>query len=248
MAKQFQLKDSHRESRINSARTIAAILIVIGLLGVVVGRYYSLQITDYEVYRTQSERNRVQLQPLPPKRGLIYDRNGVLLADNRPSYMLSVVREQVPDLDATLAELAELLPISAGDLENFHKKLRHRRPYEAVPLRFRLTPEERARLAVNRYRLPGVVVDAQLLRYYPHGELFSHAIGYVGRINEQETTELDESNYRGTFHVGKVGVEKFYEDILHGDVFEMQHLLTGHFLEQVSFERNIKAFQRIPFG
>ena len=218
MAKQFQLKDSHRESRINSARTIAAILIVIGLLGVVVGRYYSLQITDYEVYRTQSERNRVQLQPLPPKRGLIYDRNGVLLADNRPSYMLSVVREQVPDLDATLAELAELLPISAGDLENFHKKLRHRRPYEAVPLRFRLTPEERARLAVNRYRLPGVVVDAQLLRYYPHGELFSHAIGYVGRINEQETTELDESNYRGTFHVGKVGVEKFYEDILHGAV------------------------------
>ena len=218
MAKQFQLKDSHRESRINSARTIAAILIVIGLLGVVVGRYYSLQITDYEVYRTQSERNRVQLQPLPPKRGLIYDRNGVLLADNRPSYMLSVVREQVPDLDATLAELAELLPISAGDLENFQKKLRHRRPYEAVPLRFRLTPEERARLAVNRYRLPGVVVDAQLLRYYPHGELFSHAIGYVGRINEQETTELDESNYRGTFHVGKVGVEKFYEDILHGAV------------------------------
>ena len=103
-------------------------------------------------------------------------------------------------------------------LENFQKKLQRRRPYEAVPLRFRLTEEERARLAVNRYRLPGVVVDAQLLRHYPYGELFSHALGYVGRINEREAFELDESDYRGTFHVGKVGVEKFYEDILHGEV------------------------------
>ena len=214
----IQLKDSHRETRINNARTIIAVLLVLGLLGAIVTRYYSLQVTDYEVYRTESERNRVQLQPLPPKRGLIYDRNGVLLADNRPSYMLSIVREQVPDLEATLAELAELLPVSDSDLDNFNKKLARRRPYEAVPLRFRLTEAERARLAVNRYRLPGVVVDAQLLRYYPHGKLFSHAIGYVGRINEREVTELDETDYRGTFHVGKVGVEKYYEDILHGDV------------------------------
>jgi penicillin-binding protein 2 len=216
--KHIQLKDSHRETRINNARTVTAIILVLGVLGLIVSRYYSLQVTDYEIYRTQSERNRLQLQPLPPRRGLIYDRNGVLLADNRPSYILSIVREQVTDLDATLAELGELLPISPGDLENFTKKLKHRRPYEAVPLRFRLTEQERARLAVNRYRLPGVVVDAQLLRFYPYGELFSHVIGYVGRINEQEVLELDESDYRGTFHVGKVGVEKYYEDILHGDV------------------------------
>ena len=191
---------------------------VVGLLALILTRCYTLQVTEYEEYRTQSDRNRVQLQPLPPKRGLIYDRNGVLLADNRPSYMLSIVREQVPDLEATIAELSKLVPISEGDLDNFQKKLSRRRPYEAVPLRFRLTQEERALLAVNRYRLPGVVVDAQLLRYYPHGELFSHAIGYVGRINEQEVLDLDESDYRGTFHVGKVGVEKYYEDILHGDV------------------------------
>ncbi|MDH5173082.1 MAG: penicillin-binding protein 2, partial [Gammaproteobacteria bacterium] len=218
MPEHIQLKDSHRETRINNARTVTAIILVLGMLGLIVSRYYSLQITDYEIYRTQSERNRVQLQPLPPKRGLIYDRNGVLLADNRPSYMLSIVREQVPDLEATLAELATMVPIGDSDLENFRKKLRHRRPYEAVPLRFRLTEEERARLAVNRYHLPGVVVDAQLLRYYPYGELFSHAIGYVGRINEQEVQELDQSDYRGTFQVGKVGVERYYEDILHGDV------------------------------
>jgi penicillin-binding protein 2 len=218
MPKHIHLKDPHREARINSARTVLAVVLVLGLLAVILARYYSLQVTGYETYSTQSERNRVQLQPLPPKRGLIYDRNGVLLADNRPSYMLSIVREQVPDLEATLAGLQELLPISENDLVNFHKKLKRRRPYEAVPLRFRLTQEEQARLAVNRFRLPGVVVDAQLLRYYPHGELFSHALGYVGRINEREVLYLDESDYRGTFHVGKVGVEKYYEDILHGDV------------------------------
>ena len=218
MPELIALKDPHRESRVYSARTVIAIAIVLGLLTVVFSRYYSLQVTEYESYKTQSERNRVQLQPLPPKRGLIYDRNGVLLADNRPSYILSVVRERVADLDTTLAELATLVPISEGDLENFQKKLQRRRPYEAVPLRFRLTEQERARLAVNRYRLPGVVVDAQLLRHYPYGELFSHALGYVGRINEREAFELDESDYRGTFHVGKVGVEKFYEDILHGEV------------------------------
>ena len=111
MPKHIALKDSHRETRVYSARTITAIAIVFGLLALILGRYYSLQITHYDTYRTQSDRNRVQLQPLPPRRGLIYDRNGVLLADNRPSYILSVVRERVSDLDATLAELQTLVPI-----------------------------------------------------------------------------------------------------------------------------------------
>lgn len=218
MLNQIQLKDPYREARIYSARTIAAILVVASLLAIIVTRYFTLQITQYEIYRTESDRNRVQLQPLPPKRGLIYDRNGVLLADNRPSHILSIVRERVPDLEETLAQLQQMVPITGRDLENFRKKLNRGRPYEAVPLRFRLTEEERARLAVNRYRLPGVVVDAQLLRYYPEGELFSHALGYVGRISESEVDYLDEVNYRGTFHIGKVGVEKYYEDTLHGTV------------------------------
>ena len=133
MPQHIALKDPHRESRIYSARTVAAVALVVGLLVVILARYYSLQITEYETYSTQSDRNRVQLQPLPPKRGLIYDRNGVLLADNRPSYILSIVRERVPDLEATLAELQTLVPVSTGDLEKFHKKLGRRRPYEAVP-------------------------------------------------------------------------------------------------------------------
>ncbi len=212
------LKDSHREKRAFSARTFVSLLLVLLMLGVLLNRYFSLQITDFQAYRTESDRNRVQLQPLPPKRGLIYDRNGVLLADNRPSYLLSVVRERVDDLEETLAALHELVPISDNDLEKFEDRLKRRRPYEAVPLRFRLTEQERARLAVNRYRLPGVVVDAQLLRHYPKGELFSHALGYVGRISEQELWEVDEVNYRGTHHIGKIGLEKYYEDVLHGEV------------------------------
>ncbi len=218
MPQHFDLKDPQLESRIYGARTVIAICIVVVLLGIVLARYYTLQITEYETYSTESERNRVQLQPLPPKRGLIYDRNGELLADNRPTYILSVVRERVEDLEATVAELQALLPVSERDLEIFRKKLNRSRPYDSVPLRLRLTEEERARLAVNRHRLPGVVVEAQLMRHYPHGDLFSHAVGYVSRINEQEVLELDETNYRGTLHVGKVGVEKFYEDTLHGEV------------------------------
>lgn len=218
MQSQFDLKDSQLESRIFGNRIIIAVCLVMVSLGLILMRYYALQITEYEVYSTQAEANRVQLQPLPPTRGLIYDRNGILLADNRPSYVLSVVRERVQGLDVALSELQTLLTISDNDLENFHKKVKRSRPYEPVPLRFRLTEHERALLAVNRFRLPGVVVEAQLLRHYPFGELFSHAIGYVGRISEEEVQVLDETDYRGTFHVGKVGVEKFYEDTLHGVV------------------------------
>ena len=235
------LKDPHLESRVYGARTVAAICLVVGLLGLLLVRYYSLQISEYEIYSTQSERNRVQLQPLPPKRGLIYDRNGILLADNRPSYILSMVSERVGDVDTTIKELQALLPISAGDIEKFQKRRLRSRPYEAVPLRFRLTEQERARLAVNRYRLPGVVVDAQLLRHYPHGELFSHALGYVGRINEQEALILDETDYRGTFHVGKVGIEKYYEEILHGDVGYQNVETNAHGRVLRVLERHVPA-------
>jgi penicillin-binding protein 2 len=218
MPHHIAIKDSHLEARIFGARTVAAICLAVSLLGVVVARYYSLQINEYELYRTQSERNRLHLQPLPPKRGLIFDRNGVLLADNRPSFILSVVPERSEALEETLTYLQGLIEISENDLERFRRELKRSRPYSPVPLRFRLTEEERARLAVNQHQLPGVLVDAQLLRHYPHGELFSHALGYVGRINEREEELLDETNYRGTFHIGKVGIEKHYEKLLHGQV------------------------------
>jgi penicillin-binding protein 2 len=218
MSSRIALKNTQREQAIYGARTLFAVIAVFVLLGALVARYYALQIRDYETYSTASDRNRVQLQPLPPKRGLIFDRNGVLLADNRPSYTLSVIVERVDALDETLAQLRQLVRIEASDEEKFRERAARRRPYEHVPLRFRLDDREQARIAVNRHRLPGVVVDAQLQRYYPHGRLFAHALGYVGRINERDAQEIDTANYRGTFHIGKVGVEKRYEDLLHGEV------------------------------
>jgi penicillin-binding protein 2 len=212
------LKDPYLESRIFSARAVVVASMLLLLFGILLVRYFSLQIIEYDVYRTESERNRVQLQSIPPKRGLIFDRNGILLAENRPSYVLSLVVERVPDLDNTLELLRQFVPVSALDVEKFHLRSKRRRPYELVPLHYKLSEEERALLAVNRYQLPGVVVDAQLLRHYPEGELFSHVLGYVGRINEAEQAVLEEVRYRGTNHVGKIGIEKYYEEILIGDV------------------------------
>jgi len=218
MATVVALKDPYRESRIYSARTLFVGVVVVSLLGVLLARYFSLQITQYDAYRTESERNRVQLQSLPPKRGLIFDRNGVLLAENRPSFVLSLVLERVPDLDATLELLGSMIDLPESDLEKFQNRSKRRRPYERVPLHFRLSEAERALLAVNRYQLPGVEVEAQLVRHYPQGELFAHALGYVGRINEEEQRRLNEVDYRGTNHIGKIGLELYYEDLLHGDV------------------------------
>lgn len=218
MASRIALKDTRGEQRIYGERTLLAIGFVLALLALVLYRYYTLQIRDHEAHSTASERNRVQLQPLPPKRGLIYDRNGVLLADNRPSYTLSLVVERVAQLDETLAALRRLVDIDDEDVAKFHQRRRQRRPYEHVPLRFRLDDAEQARIAVNRHRLPGVVIDAQLQRFYPHGPLFAHALGYVGRINPREAALIDEAEYRGSFHIGKIGIEKRYEAALHGKV------------------------------
>ncbi len=218
MASRIALKDTQREQRIFAARTFSALLIVLALLAILLSRYYTLQIDDYETYSTASERNRVQLQPLPPKRGLIFDRNGVLLADNRPSYTLSLILERVDNLDETLVALTELVEITDNDLDRFRNRVRQRRPYEHVPLRFRLDDDEQARIAVNRHRLPGVTIDAQLQRHYPYGPLFAHALGYVGRINSEELASIDEAEYRGTFHIGKIGIERRYEADLHGRV------------------------------
>lgn len=218
MASRIALKDTRREQRIYSARSFAALFIVAALLLVLLARYYSLQIKEFEKYSTASERNRVQLQPLAPKRGLIFDRNGEILADNRPSYTLSLIIERVDDLDATLQDLGRLVKIEEGDLQKFRTRAQQRRPFEHVPLRFRLNDEEQARIAVNRHRLSGVAIDAQLQRYYPHGPLFAHALGYVGRINVEELQNIDTADYRGTFHIGKIGVERHYEDQLHGAV------------------------------
>jgi penicillin-binding protein 2 len=214
-----RLKDHSKESRTFKIRAILAFAVVVCLLMVLVVRLFYLQVVEHERFSAISEDNRVQLQPVPPNRGLIYDRNGVLLAYNQPSYSVTLLKEELQDLDGTLLRLQELIPITDRQIERFRKRFKQRRrPFESVPLRFRLTEEEIARISVNYHRLPGVRVEADLIRYYPYGSSLVHALGYVGRINERELQKVDETNYSATHYIGKLGVEKYYEAELHGDV------------------------------
>jgi penicillin-binding protein 2 len=212
------IKDPVRESRLFRARAIAAGLFAVVLMVALGARLTYLQVFEHEHYTTLSRNNRVDIVPIAPTRGLIYDRNGVVLAENLPSFSLEIVPEQVTDMDATLKAITKLIDVSKDDLERFHRDLRRKRRFEEVPLRFHLSDEEVARIAVNRYRLPGVEIKSRLTRHYPLGPLTAHVVGYVGRINEQELRQLDASNYSATSHIGKVGVEKSYEPLLHGQV------------------------------
>jgi len=212
------LKNPEQELRIFRVRALLAVLVVIVLTSLLVGRLGYLQIVQHDLYSTRSEKNRVRVEPLPPNRGLIYDRNGALLAENRPTYNLTLVRERVDDLDDTLALLVDLLELPEEEIEAFQVRSRQRqRPFQPALLMSDLSEEQIARLAVNRHRLPGVEVEAQLLRYYPDAEVMAHALGYVGRINAEELQDLDPGRYAGTHFIGKTGVERFYETELHGE-------------------------------
>ena len=209
-------KDNAAESELFFRRALFALFAVfLGLLAVA-SRLVYLQVLNHERFTLLADGNRIRLQPLPPTRGFIFDRNGVLLADNLASYHLEITREQVKDLDATLAELRQHIELTDADIERYRKLARRAPPYTGVPLRFRLTDEEIARLAIDLYRLPGVDIKADLTRRYPLGSLGVHAIGYVGRIDETEMTRLDPGQYSGSTHIGKTGVERSYEDVLRG--------------------------------
>ncbi len=213
------IKNPQLEFRLYAGRLLFTFLVVLIMAGVLLWRYYHLQVVSHENFVTLSDRNRVLVEPLPPTRGLIYDRNGVLLADNRPSFNLSIVKERAGDIDGLLAELDKLIGITDAEKERFFKQLaRRRRPYEPVPLKLNLDEREQGILAVNEYRLSGMDVTVQLLRYYPFGPELAHVLGYVGRINDQEIQELDPVRYSGTLVVGKTGLEKYYEDQLLGEV------------------------------
>ena len=207
-------------------RAIAACGIMTALVLTLIARMVVLQIFEHEHFQTLSEDNRVNIYPVSPTRGLIFDRNGVVLAQNTPTYTLEVVPEAVRDLDALLADLHRVVPFTAVDEQRFRNTLAKKRRFESVPLRYHLTPEEVARFAVNRHSFPGVDVHARLARDYPHGPLAVHVVGYVSRINEAELQRLDPVNYRATDQIGKTGVERAYEAILHGSV-GYEHIETN---------------------
>lgn len=212
----YTLKDVLVENRLFLNR-IVLILIAIGVVSLgLMARLIYLQVVGHAHYASLSQDNRVKIAPLPPTRGLILDRNGEVLAQNIPTYSLELISEQVPDLDQTLKALRRLLTISEEEIGQFKALVARRKPFESIPLKLRLSDEEVARFAVKRPHFPGVDIHARLIRNYPYGEFSSHVIGYMGRIDEHELRTLDPALYRGTHYIGKTGIEKTYEHLLHG--------------------------------
>lgn len=210
------IKDPHGERALFRRRALTGFVLILLALGLLVSRFMFLQVVHHDEFVTRSNNNRIKPRVIPPSRGLIYDRNGVLLADNVPAFRLEVVPELVKDMPALLDRLGRVVPLGKDDLDAFRKQLAQSRRFESVPLKMHLTEDEIDRFAVNRWRFPGVDVVPYLIRRYPFGSLFAHVVGYVGRIDPDDMEHLDPERYQGTSHVGRSGVERSYEDILHG--------------------------------
>lgn len=211
------IKDTRGEAALFRVRAMVGFALILLGLGVLVARYQYLQVRRHDEFALRSENNRVKPRAIPPARGLIFDRNGVLLADNVPAFRLEVVPEQVKDMPAMLAAVREVIPLDDGDIDAFKKQLKQNRRFDSVPLKLHLTEDDIARFAINRWRFPGLDVVPYLTRRYPYGALFAHVVGYVSRIDADDMTRLDPDRYKGTSHVGRSGLERSYEDMLHGE-------------------------------
>jgi len=214
----IKLKDHFKETQLFTGRVIVAGIGVIVLLLIIIARMIYLQILSHEHYTTLSQNNRVNIVPIAPTRGLIFDRNGEVLAQNTPSFTLELIPEKIEDIDLTIESLKKVVELSEEEIEQFHKARKRKSAFKSVPLKFRLDEEEVARFSVRQHQFPGVDIHARLMRHYPQGSTAVHALGYVGRISESELKTLDTTNYSGSTHVGKNGIERYYEDVLHGTV------------------------------
>jgi len=220
------IKDHHLERRLFIGRVVLATVFSVVLLGIVIARLIQLQVFDHELFAEKSQGNRVRIEAVPPIRGLVFDRKGRVLAENLPAYQLELIPEQVDDLDDTLKRLAAIKLIDANDIPRFTALSQSGQQFKPVTLKFRLTDEEIANFAIQRPRFPGVDFQPRLVRHYPHGELFAHAVGYVGALNTNDVQRLDSARYAGTSHTGKTGVERSFENQLHGDA-GFRHLITN---------------------
>ncbi|HTQ35736.1 MAG TPA: penicillin-binding protein 2 [Steroidobacteraceae bacterium] len=219
MVSGVRIKDHRAEQRSFFRRSALAGFVIVGLVLLLLGRLVLLQVVRYGYYTDQAEGNRARLEPIPANRGLILDRNGKVLAENRPSYQLELVREQVGDLkalDRTLAGLAKIGAIPAADVAEARSAVLANRTFDSVPIHLSLSDEEIAAFAVHRHEFPGVEIHQRTTRYYPYGALAVHALGYVGRINAQDLGKIDQRAYEGTTLIGKLGVEQSRESELHG--------------------------------
>ncbi|HAV1378861.1 TPA: penicillin-binding protein 2 [Vibrio parahaemolyticus] len=215
-----QIRDYQAEARLFASRAIVAFFGIVVLMGFLVANMYNIQVNQFQDYQTRSNDNRIKVVPIAPNRGLIYDRNGVLLAENRPVFNLELTPEKIKDIDATIQELQTILEITPEQIERFHRERKRTRRFKSVPLLTQLNEKQVAVFSVNQYRFPGVEISATLKRYYPYGEVLTHVIGYVSRINDRDMQRLireeKDANYQATRDIGKLGIEKYYEDLLHG--------------------------------
>ncbi|KJY85492.1 penicillin-binding protein 2 [Vibrio galatheae] len=220
LRKRTQIRDYHEEARLFRSRAIVAFIGIVALVGVLVTNLYNIQINQYQDYKTRSNDNRIKVVPIAPNRGLIYDRNGTLLAENRPVFSLEITPEKVDDMDDTIRRLQQILTITPEQVERFSRERRQTRRFKSVPLLTQLTQEQVAKFSVHQHNFPGVAINAALKRHYPYGEVLTHVIGYVSRINDKDierlTREEKEANYQATRDIGKLGIERYYEDMLHG--------------------------------
>ncbi len=238
-----ELRNHGRELRHFQLRLAISAGFVLLLFGLLFARFFYLQVSQREHYHTLAEANRISISPIVPNRGLIFDRNGEVLAHNYSAYTLEIMPSKVANLEATINELAGVVEIAARDRKRFKKLMGESKQFESLPIRTRLSDIEVARFAANRYRFPGVEIKARLFRQYPKGEGASHVVGYISRINTQDLQQLeasgDATNYRGSDYIGKIGVEQSYEKELHG--------ITG--FEEVETDaagRAVRVLSRTP--
>ncbi len=214
------IRDPHAEAALFGRRVLVSLVVVAAVFGILLANMYKLQVKQHERFQTRSNDNRIKVVPLPPNRGLIYDRNGHILAENKPVLSLEITPEKVADLDDTLVRLQRLLDISADDINEFHDNRRRERRFNQIILLDRLEEQQAARFAVRQHEFPGVSIEARLVRHYPYKEALTHALGYVAKINRNDLAKLSEkglsANYAATRVMGKLGVERYYEEQLHG--------------------------------
>ncbi len=227
-----ELKNAEREIQAFRVRLMFAGSLVALCFLLLAGRFVMLQIVNYDEYQSAAEDNRISVLPIVPNRGLILDRNGVVLARNYSAYTLEITPSKVADLEETINQLAQLIEVQPKDRKRFQKLMAESKNFDSLPIRTRLTDEEVARFAANRWRFAGVDIKARLFRQYPLGELASHVVGYIGRISEKDLEQIEarslEANYKGSEHIGKIGIEQSYEKELHGTTgFEQVEVDAG---------------------
>ena len=216
------IRDHSAEANLFARRAFVGFVFVLGLVAVLITNLYNIQVKDHQDYQTRSNDNRIKVIPIAPNRGLIYDRNGKLLAENRPVFSLEIIPEQVKNVDDTLAGLIDLMGITEDEVERFRATLKGTRRFKPVAIRPQLSEEEVALFSASKHKFPGVQIEARLARYYPYKETLTHALGYVARINKRDLQKLVEAgledNYAATHDIGKLGIEKYHEELLHGKV------------------------------